>query len=89
MFCKVDCEEIDVFFHVNQFFNGGGELVYLFLEFLGEFLVLLVVLLRFRCVLVARLGTRGSALAAQWCYGKTLLVLGLLAQVSRIVVGQS
>jgi hypothetical protein len=41
VFCKVDREEIDVFFHVNQFFNGGGELVYLLLEFLGEFLVVL------------------------------------------------
>jgi hypothetical protein len=45
VFCEVDHEEIDVFFHVNQFFNGGGELVYLLLEFLGEFLALLTVLL--------------------------------------------
>jgi hypothetical protein len=37
VFCKMDCEEINIFFYVNQCFNGGGELVYLLLEFLGEF----------------------------------------------------
>ena len=41
VFCKMDHEEVDVFFHVQKFFNGGGELVYFLLEFLGEFLVVL------------------------------------------------
>ena len=41
MFCKVDYEEVDIFFHINEFFNGGGELIYLLLEFLGEFSVVL------------------------------------------------
>jgi hypothetical protein len=34
VFCKVDCEEVDVFFYVNEFVNGNGELFYLLLEFL-------------------------------------------------------
>jgi hypothetical protein len=39
VFCKVDHKEIDIFFYVNKFFNGSGELFYLLLEFLGKFLV--------------------------------------------------
>ena len=45
MFCKMDCEEVDVFFYIKDLFNGGGELVDLFLEFSGEFLVVGGVLL--------------------------------------------
>ena len=37
MFCKMDREEVDVFFYVKEFFYGGGELVYFLLKFLGEF----------------------------------------------------
>jgi hypothetical protein len=44
VFCQVDREEVDVFFHVQKFFNGGGECVYLLLEFLGEFGEILEVL---------------------------------------------
>ena len=39
MFCKVDREEVDVFFYVKNLFNGGSKLVDLLLEFLGEFSV--------------------------------------------------
>ena len=39
MFCKMDREEVDIFFYVKDLFNGGGELVDLLLEFLGEFSV--------------------------------------------------
>jgi hypothetical protein len=34
VFCKVDREEINVFFYINEFVNGSGELFYLLLEFL-------------------------------------------------------
>jgi hypothetical protein len=34
VFCKVDGEEVNVFFDVNEFVNGGGEVFYLLLEFL-------------------------------------------------------
>ena len=34
VFCKMDGEEINVFFYVNEFVNVGGELFYLLLEFL-------------------------------------------------------
>jgi hypothetical protein len=40
VFCKVDREEVDIFVHVNKFFNSGGELFYLLLKFLWEFLVI-------------------------------------------------
>jgi hypothetical protein len=33
----MDHEEVNVFFYVNDLFNGGSELVDLLLEFLGEF----------------------------------------------------
>jgi hypothetical protein len=34
VFCKMDGEETDVFFYINEFVNGGSELFYLLLEFL-------------------------------------------------------
>ena len=41
----MDYEKVNIFFDVNEFFNSGGKLVNFLLEFLGEFLALLMVLL--------------------------------------------
>ena len=34
IFFKVDGEEVDVFFYIEEFVNGGSEMSYLLLEFL-------------------------------------------------------
>jgi hypothetical protein len=34
MFFKVDGKEVDIFFYIKEFVNGGSEMFYLLLEFL-------------------------------------------------------